>query len=199
MVGGERRKSEKARLRKGISILVGTPGRLIDHVENTKALQLDKVNCLVLDEADRLLDLGYEKDVAKLINKLEENENSSPLLKPGYLDKEEKPKVEKKEKFRQTILLSATLTPGVERLAGLSLKDPVFIDACDESLEPTKSVPVFHSTESNILDTVVLPESLIQKYIVTPAKLRLVTLASLILWKCKVGARIWKMWRCSKF
>ena len=91
-----------------------------------------------------------------------------------------KPKEKKVEKHHQTILLSATLTPGVERLAGLSLNDPVFIDACDESLEPTKSVPVFHSTESNILDTVVLPESLIQKYVVTPAKLRLVTLASLV-------------------
>lgn len=74
-------------------------------------------------------------------------------------------------------------------MAGLTLKDPVFIDACDESLQPTKSVPVFHSTESNILDTAVLPESLIQKYVVTPAKLRLVTLASLILWKCKVRVK----------
>lgn len=124
--------------------------------------------------------------MATLINKLEENTDSTPLLQPDYLNKNPKPKEKKEEKHRQTILLSATLTPGVERLAGLSLKDPVFIDACDESLEPTKSVPVFHSTESNILDTVVLPESLIQKYVVTPAKLRLVTLASLILWKCKV-------------
>lgn len=148
---------------------------------------------MVLDEADRLLDLGYEKDIASLINKLDENTDSTPLLKPNYLDPDKAKEVKKEkemEKRRQTILLSATLTPGVERLAGLSLKDPVFIDACDESLEPKKSVPVFHSTESNVLDTVVLPESLIQKYVVTPAKLRLVTLASLILWKCKVKKKL---------
>lgn len=65
LVGGEKKKSEKARLRKGIAVLVGTPGRLLDHVQTTKSLVLDKVTWLVIDEADRLLDMGYEKDVAR--------------------------------------------------------------------------------------------------------------------------------------
>ena len=67
LVGGEKRKAEKARLRKGITVLIGTPGRLLDHIEHTKALKLDKVDWLVLDEADRLLDMGYEKDVARCV------------------------------------------------------------------------------------------------------------------------------------
>lgn len=52
-MGGEKRKSEKARLRKGMNILVCTPGRLLDHIKNTNSLSLSKVKWLVLDEADR--------------------------------------------------------------------------------------------------------------------------------------------------
>lgn len=65
VVGGEKRKSEKARLRKGINILIGTPGRVNDHAQNTQALKLDSVQWLVLDEADRLLDLGYEREITR--------------------------------------------------------------------------------------------------------------------------------------
>jgi len=53
IMGGEKRKAEKARLRKGINILIATPGRLIDHIENTQNLGLQAVKWLVLDEADR--------------------------------------------------------------------------------------------------------------------------------------------------
>ena len=53
LMGGEKRKAEKARLRKGINILVATPGRLIDHIEHTATLSLNNVEWLVLDEADR--------------------------------------------------------------------------------------------------------------------------------------------------
>lgn len=67
LVGGEKRKAEKARLRKGITVLVGTLGRLLDHVQHTKSLHFDKVGWLVLDEADRLFDMGYEKDVARCV------------------------------------------------------------------------------------------------------------------------------------
>ena len=53
VTGGERKKSQKARLRKGINILVGTPGRLLDHIRSTACLSLARVQCVVLDEADR--------------------------------------------------------------------------------------------------------------------------------------------------
>lgn len=72
---------------------------------------------------------------------------------------------------RQTVLLSATLSPQVERLAGLTLNDPVRLDAADDG----------HTDKQ-----LVIPQSLAQHYIVTPAKLRLVTLAAFIYWKCQV-------------
>lgn len=64
LAGGEKRKAEKARLRKGCNILVGTPGRLLDHIQRTAALKLSDVRYFVLDEADRMFDMGYEKDIS---------------------------------------------------------------------------------------------------------------------------------------
>lgn len=64
LIGGEKRKAEKARLRKGCCVLVATPGRLLDHIKHTQALQLNDIQYFVLDEADRMLDMGYEKDIS---------------------------------------------------------------------------------------------------------------------------------------
>ena len=72
LVGGEKLKSEKSRLRKGVNILVSTPGRLINHIEKTKCLSLKEVTHLVFDEADRMLELGYERDVQKIIAAINE-------------------------------------------------------------------------------------------------------------------------------
>lgn len=58
ITGGEKRKSEKARLRKGVTVLVSTPGRLLDHLKTTESFSLTKLRWIVLDEADRLLDMG---------------------------------------------------------------------------------------------------------------------------------------------
>ena len=55
-MGGEKKKAEKARLRKGVNIVVGTPGRLIDHLHHTKSLGLAKLQWLVIDEADRYVE-----------------------------------------------------------------------------------------------------------------------------------------------
>eukprot|EP00899_Mesostigma_viride_P007734 jgi/Mesvir1/16962/Mv15810-RA.1 len=71
VMGGENRSKEKARLRKGVTLLVGTPGRLLDHLRNTASLRTDRVRWLVLDEADRLLDMGFEKDVREIISILD--------------------------------------------------------------------------------------------------------------------------------
>nr|CAD7394283.1 unnamed protein product [Timema cristinae] len=194
-VGGEKRKSEKARLRKGINILVGTPGRLLDHVQKTESFRLDNVEWLVLDEADRLLDMGYEQEVASFVSALDNQHNSKqqPSLK-DHSEYETDPESDPKPlvtttRSRQTLLLSATLTSAVERLAGLTLKDPVFVDAAvDEDYSERKSNTQIPTTEPSL----VIPESLSQFYVLTPAKLRLVTLATFIIWKCQV--RLYIVW-----
>lgn len=59
--GGEKKKSEKARLRKGVTVLVATPGRLLDHLKTTEAFNLNLLRWIIMDEADRLLDMGLSK------------------------------------------------------------------------------------------------------------------------------------------
>ena len=65
--GGENRDKEKARLRKGVTVLVATPGRLLDHLQSTAAFGTDRLRWLVLDEADRLLDLGFEQKIGAVL------------------------------------------------------------------------------------------------------------------------------------
>jgi len=67
IVGGEKKKSEKARLRKGVVILVATPGRLLDHMRTTECFKLQQLRYLVLDEADRLLDMGFENSLLSIV------------------------------------------------------------------------------------------------------------------------------------
>ncbi|GCC33110.1 ATP-dependent DNA helicase DDX31 [Chiloscyllium punctatum] len=167
LMGGEKRKSEKARLRKGINILLSTPGRLVDHIKNTKNICFSRVQWLVIDEADRLLDLGFEKDITVILNAL----NAA-------------------HEKRQNVLLSATLTDGVNRLAGISLKEPANIYIT----EPRQSKPVFTTKQmtakqENIkedLECFSIPEQLQQFIVIVPSKLRLVTLSAFILQKCKM-------------
>ncbi|XP_048777011.1 probable ATP-dependent RNA helicase DDX31 [Ostrea edulis] len=160
LMGGEKRKSEKARLRKGMNILVCTPGRLLDHIKNTNSLSLNKVKWLVVDEADRMLDLGYEKDVGEIISALDT------------------------ETHRQTVLLSATLSEGVERLAGMSLRDPIRLDVnSGEDDSQSETVP---NNSQEKPENFVVPEKLKQNFVITPCKLRLVTLTAFILLKMKM-------------
>lgn len=123
ITGGEKRKAEKNRLRKGINILIGTPGRLVDHLLHTEMFKLHKLKFLVLDEADRLLDMGYERDVRQIVEAIQEHKTK-----------------ENDESAIQRLLLSATLTPGVQRLAGLALKDPLFIDNSEEQPQFAPSI-----------------------------------------------------------
>lgn len=82
---------------------------------------------------------------------------------------------EKIKQRRHTVLLSATLTKEVERLAVLSLHDPIKVEVASDD------------EDKNILDsTLIIPDSLNQYYIIVPPKLRLVTLASLLIDKCSV-------------
>ncbi len=87
-------------LRRGINILVATPGRLLDHLQRG-TINLSNIEILVLDEADRMLDMGFLPDVRRVVSRL--------------------------PKTRQTLLFSATINSGVERLAKEMLDNPVKI------------------------------------------------------------------------
>lgn len=70
--GGEKKQSEKRRLRAGVTVLLCTPGRLLDHLTTTSAFQVPYLHLVVLDEADRLLDMGFEAKIRKVMALLAE-------------------------------------------------------------------------------------------------------------------------------
>ncbi|XP_041793365.1 probable ATP-dependent RNA helicase DDX31 isoform X2 [Chelmon rostratus] len=164
LMGGEKRKAEKARLRKGINILVSTPGRLVDHINNTLSIAFSAVRWLILDEADRTLDLGFEKDLTVILNSLNSTGPS-----------------------RQTVLLSATLTRGVTRLADVCLNDPVSIHVSGPASSDLTTCLTLTSDPGTAgqSESFAVPESLKQFVVVVPSKIRLVCLAAFILDKCK--------------
>ncbi len=99
--GGMDMKPQTAELKKGVEVLVATPGRLLDHIE-AKSAVLNQVEYVVLDEADRMLDIGFLPDLQRILS---------------YLPKD-----------RTTLLFSATFSPEIKRLAGSYLQDPVTIE-----------------------------------------------------------------------
>jgi ATP-dependent RNA helicase RhlE len=99
--GGVNQHSQVKALKAGVDILIATPGRLLD-LCNQRHIRLDKVSILVLDEADRMLDMGFIHDVRKIVSLC--------------------------RKERQTLLFSATMPPAIAKLAHDILKDPVRID-----------------------------------------------------------------------
>ena len=112
MIAGANRKAEADRLVKGVNILVATPGRLLDHLANTQGFNYQRLQILVIDEADRILDQGFEEDMHQIIKLL--------------------------PKQRQTILFSATQTRKVEDLARLSIQGtPVYAGVHDDAAAAT--------------------------------------------------------------
>lgn len=97
LCGGTPFGPQAASLEQGVHIIVGTPGRVHDHLQRG-TLTLDKLNCLVLDEADRMLDMGFIDAISEIIE-------TTPAR-------------------RQTLLFSATYPPGIESLAGRFMRDP---------------------------------------------------------------------------
>jgi len=67
IMGGANRSSEAQKLAKGINILVATPGRLLDHLQNTKDFLYKNLQCLIIDEADRILDVGFEEEMKRIV------------------------------------------------------------------------------------------------------------------------------------
>ena len=99
--GGMDMKPQTLELKKGVEVLVATPGRLLDHIE-AKNVVLNQVEYVVLDEADRMLDIGFLPDLQRILS---------------YLPKQ-----------RTTLLFSATFSPEIKRLAGSYLQNPVTIE-----------------------------------------------------------------------
>jgi ATP-dependent RNA helicase DDX10/DBP4 len=111
LIGGKSLEAERQALTR-MNILVATPGRMLQHLSQTAAFSVDDLKMLVLDEADRILDMGFKHDVDAIID---------------YLPKE-----------RQTLLFSATQSKKVSDLARLSLQDPEYVSvhAEDKSATP---------------------------------------------------------------
>uniref|UniRef100_A0A5B7AN07 ATP-dependent RNA helicase n=1 Tax=Davidia involucrata TaxID=16924 RepID=A0A5B7AN07_DAVIN len=106
VIGGSARRGEAERIVKGVNLLVATPGRLLDHLQNTKGFIYKNLKCLIIDEADRILEANFEEEMKQIIKIL--------------------------PKTRQTALFSATQTKKVEDLARLSFQTtPVYIDVDD--------------------------------------------------------------------
>jgi ATP-dependent RNA helicase DDX31/DBP7 len=157
VIGGEKKKSEKARLRKGINILVATPGRLADHLEHTEALDVSNVRWLVLDEGDRLMELGFEQEIQKIVGALNLRMRGNQVRIPGLPEK------------RTTVLCSATMKMDVERLGQISLKDAVHLRADPSDKDQNDG-------EDKDGQTSYAPAQLKQSYAVVAPKLRLVSL-----------------------
>ena len=171
VLGGEKKKSEKARLRKGLNILVATPGRLVDHLENTKALDVSNVRWLVLDEGDRLVDLGFEEDITKIVKTLDQRkearETRGTAKWPGLPGK------------RTTVLCSATLKMNVQKLGEISLKDAMLIKG-DVEGDGELTEEQLAQENGTATSAFLAPAQLKQSYIMVAAKLRFVTLAALL-------------------
>ena len=101
LYGGTSLTKQVASLEKGADILVGTPGRLLDHFSR-ETIHLEKIKTLILDEADRMLDMGFADDILKLVSNL--------------------------PKQRQSLLFSATYPEKIDRLTSTILKNPIEIN-----------------------------------------------------------------------
>uniref|UniRef100_A0A1A9W0E1 Probable ATP-dependent RNA helicase DDX23 n=1 Tax=Glossina brevipalpis TaxID=37001 RepID=A0A1A9W0E1_9MUSC len=140
VVGGLSREEQGFRLRMGCEIVIATPGRLIDVLEN-RYLVLNQCTYIVLDEADRMIDMGFEPDVQKILEYMpvtnlkpdsEEAEDASKLMENFY----------SKKKYRQTVMFTATMPPAVERLARSYLRRPatVYIGSVGKPTERTEQI-----------------------------------------------------------
>ncbi|KAL5735979.1 hypothetical protein ACOSQ2_030767 [Xanthoceras sorbifolium] len=113
LIGGRKDvDTEKERVNE-LNILVCTPGRLLQHMDETPNFDCSQLQVLILDEADRILDVGFKKALNAIVSQL--------------------------PKHRQTMLFSATQTKSVQDLARLSLKDPEYISVHEESVTATPS------------------------------------------------------------
>ncbi len=119
--GGVSIEPQKVALRHA-DIVVGTPGRILDHLRND-SLDLSRLKFLVLDEADRMLDMGFIDDVVTIVDEC--------------------------PKERQTLLFSATISPDIQRIAKHYMNEPVLIES-ESYVDPSKLKQVYYDTPSNL-------------------------------------------------
>jgi len=105
LVGGKDLEKQRKKIKEGVEIIIATPGRLLEHMES--GLSLSDVETFILDEADRMLDMGFTKDIRKI----------HPLL----------------PKRHQTLLFSATFSEKVRKLSKLILTKPAFIETAKKN------------------------------------------------------------------
>lgn len=70
VMGGANRKAEAEKLAKGVNLLVATPGRLLDHLQNTNGFVFKNLKALIIDEADRILEIGFEEEMNQILRLL---------------------------------------------------------------------------------------------------------------------------------
>lgn len=125
VIGGLSREEQGMKLRMGCEIVIATPGRLVDVLEN-RYLVLNQCTYIVFDEADKMIDMGFEPDVQKILKYMPVTNE-----KPDTDDAEDESKLLQnflsKHKFRQTVMFTATMPPAVERMARQYLRRPAYV------------------------------------------------------------------------
>ena len=119
--GGKPIRGQIEKLRRGVEIVVGTPGRVIDHIQRG-SLVLNDLWCVVLDEADRMLDIGFRPDIEKILRRCPED--------------------------RQTMLFSATLPPPILRLAKRYMYEPETLNFCPKEIT-VETIDQYYFTVEN--------------------------------------------------
>ncbi|KAK1391123.1 DEAD-box ATP-dependent RNA helicase 21 [Heracleum sosnowskyi] len=117
IVGGKSIDEQSFKIRQGCEVMIATPGRLIDCLERQYVV-LNQCNYVVLDEADRMIDMGFEPQIVRVLDAM-----PSTNFKPGNEDEE----LDEKKIYRTTYMFSATMPPAVERLARKYLRNPVVV------------------------------------------------------------------------
>uniref|UniRef100_A0A803M8Q5 Uncharacterized protein n=1 Tax=Chenopodium quinoa TaxID=63459 RepID=A0A803M8Q5_CHEQI len=167
----------------GISILVATPGRLLDHLKNTSSFLYSNLRWLIFDEADRILEMGFGKEIEEILDHLGSRQSKSNDKESGNS--------RKFEFQRQNLLLSATLNDKVNHLANISLENPVMIGLDERELHQNSSSKHLVSLESedeaehseklkDFNEDYNLPSQLTQKYVKVPCGSRLAVLLSVL-------------------
>ncbi len=143
VIGGLSREEQGFKLRMGCEIVIATPGRLIDVLEN-RYLVLSRCTYIVLDEADRMIDMGFEPDVQRILDHMPV-QNSKPDSEEAEDGAKLAENFKLKNKYRSTVMFTATMPPAVERLARTYLRRPavVYIGSAGKPTERVEQIVYF--------------------------------------------------------